>query len=112
MALAVFVATSLSDIVQSVFEVFFFLQWQLPVLPIVCVVLGVLTARKTQRSVFNWVLIGAINGVIPVIGPILMVLAYFFYPPPAPSTKPGYHPPQTARRGPREGLPKRPRERR
>jgi hypothetical protein len=87
------VATSFSDAVLWVFEVFFVLQWQLPILPVVCVVLGVLTARRTHRSVFNWVLVGLIAGVIPVVGPVLMVIAFFFYPPPAPSSRPGYHPP-------------------
>ena len=52
------VALSFSEILESILEVFLLLQWQLPVLPIVCVVLGVLTARKTHRSLFNWVLVG------------------------------------------------------
>jgi hypothetical protein len=112
MGAAPMLGSTLSDVVESVFEAFLLLQWQLPVLPIVCVVLGVLTARKTHRSVFNWVLIGGINGLIPVVGPILMVVAYFFYPPPAPSTRPGYNPPGSTRRGPRDGLPKRPRDKR
>lgn len=90
-------ALSFSEIVESVLGVFFLLQWQLPVLPVVCVVLGVLTARKSHRSVFNWVLVGLLAGLIPVVGPILMVVAYLWYPPPPPTTRPGYHPPKTTR---------------
>jgi hypothetical protein len=88
-------AVSLSDLAEPVLDVFFLLQWQLPVLPVVCIVLGVLTARKTQRSVFNWVLVGLLAGIIPVLGPILMVVAYLWYPPPPPTTRPGHHPPKT-----------------
>lgn len=101
--IAVLVATSFSDVVLWVFEVFFLLQWQLPILPVVCVVLGVLTARRTHRSVFNWVLVGLLAGVIPVVGPVLMVIAFFFYPPPAPSSRPGYHPPGGASSGVKRG---------
>jgi hypothetical protein len=86
---------SVGDAFESVLEVFFLLQWQLPVLPVVCIVLGVLTARKTQRSVFNWVLVGLLAGLVPVVGPVLMVVAYLWYPPPPPSTKAGYHPPKS-----------------
>lgn len=90
-------ALSFKEIVESVIDVFFLLQWQLPVLPVVCVVLGVLTARKSHRGVFNWVLVGLLAGLIPVVGPILMVVAYFWYPPPPPTTRPGYHPPKATR---------------
>lgn len=86
-------ATSVADVVDAVFLAFLWLQWNTPIGVIVCVTLGVLTARKTQRSIFNWVLVGAINGIIPVLGPVLMGVAYFFYPPPVPSSRPGYHPP-------------------
>ena len=104
------VALSFAEIVEWVFEVFLLLQWQLPVLPIVCVVLGVLTARKTHRSLFNWVLVGILAGVIPVMGPILMVVAYLWYPPPPPSSRPGYHPPGGTSGGSKQG--RRPRDRR
>ena len=104
-------AVSFSAIVESIFGVFLVLQWQLPVLPIGCMVLGYFIARKTHRSVFNWILVGLINGIIPVLGPILMVIAYFFYPPPAPTVRPGYNPPGSSRPDPRKDLPKRPRDR-
>jgi predicted ABC-type exoprotein transport system permease subunit len=94
---------SFTEIVESVLGVFFLLQWQLPILPVVCVVLGVLTARKSHRSVFNWVLVGLLAGLIPVVGPILMVVAYLWYPPPPPTTRPGYHPPKTTREHARSG---------
>jgi hypothetical protein len=105
-------AVSFSSVVESIFLVFLLLQWQLPVLPVVCVVLGVLTARKTHRSVFNWVLVGLLNGVIPVLGPILMVIAYFFYPPPAPTVRPGFHPPKSTARGTTRSGERRPQDRR
>jgi len=82
----------------------------LPVLPIVCVVLGVLTARKTHRSLLNWVLVGVLAGVIPVMGPILMVVAYLWYPPPPPSSRRGYHPPGGTGGGSKQSA--RPRDRR
>ncbi|HQG53991.1 MAG TPA: hypothetical protein PLT83_00680 [Thermoleophilia bacterium] len=87
------VGLSVDSAFESVVNVFYLLQWQLPVLPVVCIVLGVLTARKTHRSTFNWVLVGLFAGVIPVVGPVLMVVAYFWYPPPAPTRRAGYHPP-------------------
>jgi hypothetical protein len=105
-------ALSLSDVLESVFEVFFLLQWQLPVLPVVCIVLGVLTARKSHRSVFNWVLVGLLAGIIPVVGPILMVVAYFWYPPPPPTNRPGHHPPKTSAKERTRTGESRPRERR
>lgn len=95
---ALTVALSVSDVVVAIFDVFLLLQWQLPVLPIACMVLGYYTARKTSRSVFNWILVGLLAGIIPVVGPILMVIAYFWYPPPAPTVRPGYHPPGSAER--------------
>jgi len=108
---ALYVALSVSDVTVAILDVFLLLQWQLPVLPIACMVLGYSTARKTHRSVFNWVLVGLLAGIIPVMGPILMVIAYFWYPPPAPTTRPGYHPPgsverdarRSGSRGSREG---------
>jgi len=96
---AVAFAAGLADVVDAVFLAFMWLQWNTPIGVIACITLGVLTARKTQRSIFNWVLVGAINGVIPVLGPILMVVAYLFYPPPAPSSRPGHHPPGSVGRG-------------
>jgi hypothetical protein len=104
------VALSFAEIFEWILEVFLLLQWQLPVLPIVCVVLGVLTARKAHRSVLNWVLVGVLAGVIPVMGPILMVVAYLWYPPPPPSSRPGYHPPGGTSGGSKQGA--RPRDRR
>lgn len=104
-------ALTFKEIVESVIDVFFLLQWQLPVLPVVCVVLGVLTARKSHRSVFNWVLVGLLAGLIPVMGPILMVVAYLWYPPPPPTTRRGYHPPKTTRERTKSGE-RRPRDRR
>jgi hypothetical protein len=98
-----FVAFSLGDAFESVLEVFFLLQWQLPILPVVCIVLGVLTARKTHRSIFNWVLVGLLAGLVPVVGPVLMVVAYFWYPPPPPTTRPGYHPAKGGRTRPKPG---------
>ncbi len=95
-------AVDLAGAAEAVLDVFFLLQWQLPVLPVACVVLGVLTARKAHRSVFNWVIIGALAGLIPVVGPILMVVAYLWYPPPTPTSRPGYNPPGSAERRPRE----------
>jgi hypothetical protein len=93
------VASSVGEVIDAVFLAFLWLQWNTPIGVIVCITLGVLTARKTQRSIFNWVLVGAINGIIPVLGPILMIVAYFFYPPPAPSSRRGYHPPGSVGRG-------------
>ena len=98
-------------VLDSIFVALMWLQWNTPVGVIACAVLGYFVARKTHRSVFNWVLVGAINGIIPVVGPVLMVVAYFFYPPPPPSSRPGYNPPPSARGGAkRSGTP--PRDRR
>ena len=97
-AMPTLLALAPRDVVAAILDAFLLLQWQLPVLPVVCVVLGYLTAKKTHRSVFNWVLVGLLNGVIPVLGPILMVLAYFFYPPPTPRVTPGYNPPGSRER--------------
>jgi len=97
-------ALSVGDAFEAVLGVFFLLQWQLPVLPVACVVLGVLTARKTHRSVFNWVLVGLLAGIVPVVGPVLMVAAYLWYPPPvAQASRPGHHPPGSAERRPGAG---------
>lgn len=105
-------AIDAADVIESILEVFLLLQWQLPVLPIVCMVLGYYTARRTSRSVFNWILVGLLNGLIPVVGPILMVIAFFFYPPPAPRVTPGYHPPKSGERGRTQRGERRPRDRR
>ncbi len=83
------------DIALWVLDVFLLLQWGIPVLPVACAVLGYFIARKTFRGKFNWVIIGFIAGVIPVMGPVLMVLAWFFMVPPLSAPGPGYHPPKT-----------------
>jgi len=60
--------------------------------PIPCVVLGVLTARKTGRSTFNWVVVGLLASIPPIVGIFLMLAAYYWYPPPTPRPGPGYQP--------------------
>jgi len=60
--------------------------------PIPCVILGYLTARKTGRSKFNWVVVGLLASIPPIIGIFLMLAAYYWYPPPAPRVGPGYQP--------------------
>ena len=50
-----------------------------------CLWLGPKVARRTGRSVLNWVLMGFLMAIIfPPFGIILMILAYFFYPPASP----------------------------
>lgn len=60
--------------------------------PLVCVPLGYLTARKTGRSRFNWIVVGLLASIPPIVGIVLMLAAYYWYPPPAPRPGPGYHP--------------------
>ena len=60
--------------------------------PIPCVLLGYLTARKTGRSRFNWVVVGLLASIPPIVGILLMLAAYYWYPPPTPQPGPGYHP--------------------
>ena len=60
--------------------------------PIPCVLLGYLTARKTGRSKFNWVIVGLLASIPPIVGIFLMLAAYYWYPAPAPRPGPGYQP--------------------
>ena len=60
--------------------------------PIPCVLLGYLTARKTGRSKFNWIAVGLLASIPPIVGILLMLAAYFFYPAPTPRAGPGYQP--------------------
>jgi hypothetical protein len=62
--------------------------------PIPCVLLGYLTARKTGRSTFNWIVVGLLASIPPIVGILLMLAAYYWYPAPAPRPGPGYHPRQ------------------
>lgn len=52
---------------------------------VVCLWLGPKVARRTGRSVLNWVIMGFFVSIIfPPIGLVLMLLCYFFYPPAMP----------------------------
>ncbi len=62
--------------------------------PIPCVLLGYLTARKTGRSKFNWVAVGLLASIPPIVGILLMLAAYYWYPAPTPRPSPGYQPRQ------------------
>jgi hypothetical protein len=73
---------------------FLFTFYTLGFQTVACMILGYFTARKTFRSVFNWLVVGFIAGLIPLIGLVFMLIAYFFYPPPTPRSGPGYHPPR------------------
>jgi len=69
---------------------FLIIIWNLQ--PVPCVILGYLTARKTGRSKFNWVVVGLLASIPPIVGIFLMLAAYYWYPAPAPRPGPGYHP--------------------
>jgi hypothetical protein len=71
---------------------FLIIIWNLQ--PIPCVILGYLTARKTGRSKFNWVVVGLLASIPPIFGIFLMLAAYYWYPAPAPRPGPGYQPRQ------------------
>ena len=61
---------------------FFFTFYALGFQTIVCMMLGYSPRRRSQRSVFNWLVVGFVAGLIPMVGLVFMVVAYFFYPPP------------------------------
>lgn len=70
---------------------------QLPV----CVYLGYRTATKSERSRLNWILIGCVASVLPIVGPVVMLVAALWMPPAMPrnprratSTRPGRHSPR------------------
>lgn len=98
-------AVDLRDAVVD--ALFFFYAFGLQT--ITCMVLGYFVARRTTRSAFNWLATGFLAGLIPVAGIVFMVVALLFYPPPAPSSKPGYHPPKTTDRDARRRGASRPR---
>jgi hypothetical protein len=60
--------------------------------PVPCVLLGYLTARRTGRSTFNWIVVGLLASIPPIVGIFLMLAAYYWYPAPAPRAGPGYQP--------------------
>lgn len=74
---------------------FFFTFYALGFQTIVCMILGYYTAKRSLRSVFNWLVVGFVAGLIPIMGLVFMIVAYFFYPPPSPGSRPGHHPPRT-----------------
>jgi hypothetical protein len=94
-------AVSFSDIASAVADGLWF-AYYVGIQLVACLVLGYLTARKTGRSVFNWLVLGFINSLIPLFGFLLMLSAYFFYPAPAPRAGPGYQPRRESR-DPRRG---------
>ena len=71
---------------------FLFTFYTLGFQTVACMILGYFTAKKTYRSVFNWLVVGFFAGLIPLVGLVFMLIAYFFYPPPTPRSGPGYHP--------------------
>jgi hypothetical protein len=59
--------------------------WASGIQLLICAAIGFAVAHKTNRSTFNWIVTGVINGVlIPLAGIPLMVFAYFVYPPAPP----------------------------
>lgn len=72
-----------------------------------CLYLGYRTAKKTGRSMLAWVAIGAVASVLPLIGPILMVVSVLWMPPPlrrnpGPPPAPEQPPSHRRRRPPRD----------
>jgi hypothetical protein len=56
---------------------------------VVCIWLGLRTARRTGRSKVNWVVIGFLCAIPPLAGILIMLLAYFAYPEAMPKGPPG-----------------------
>lgn len=46
-----------------------------------CLYLGYRVARKTGRSLLNWLFVGFLASIVPIVGVILMVVSALWYPP-------------------------------
>lgn len=81
---------------------FAYIIWATGLQFVICMVLAYFVARRKRRSVLNWLFVGFLCGAIPVVGILLMIGAYFWYPDPAPKTGPGSQPRRRPDDGPRE----------
>lgn len=74
----------MNDVVDLTAKILFII-WSFGLQIPVCMYLGYLTAKKTGRSVLNWLVMGFIIAVIPPpMSIIISLVAYFFYPPAMP----------------------------
>jgi uncharacterized membrane protein len=55
----------------------------------VCLYLGYRVAMKTGRSLLNWVFVGFLASIVPIVGVVLMVVSALWYP--TRSTAPPLH---------------------
>jgi len=84
----------------------YMIAWQLGLQIPFCMYLGYRTARRSERNVLNWLVIGFLAAIPPIMGPLIMVIAWRWMPP----STPRY--PRAERRGGRRDGPRRPRRRR
>jgi hypothetical protein len=48
---------------------------------VLCLYLGYRVARKTERSLLNWLFVGFLAAIPPIVGPVLMIVCALWYPP-------------------------------
>jgi hypothetical protein len=48
---------------------------------VLCLYLGYRVAKKTERSLLNWLFVGFLAAIPPVVGPVLMIACVLWYPP-------------------------------
>ena len=48
---------------------------------VVCLYLGYRVARRTGRSLINWLLVGFVAAIPPFVGLVLMIVCVLWYPP-------------------------------
>lgn len=48
---------------------------------VLCLYLGYRVARKTGRSLLNWLFVGFLAAIPPLVGPVLMIVCALWYPP-------------------------------
>ncbi len=52
---------------------------------VLCLYLGSRVAKKTGRSLLNWLFVGFLAAIAPIVGPVLMIVCALWYPPKMPS---------------------------
>jgi hypothetical protein len=55
---------------------------------VLCLYLGYRVARRTERSLVNWLFVGFLAAIPPVVGPVLMIVCALWYPPRMPPAPP------------------------
>jgi len=48
---------------------------------VLCLYLGYRVAKKTDRSLLNWLFVGFLAAIPPIVGPVLMMVCVLWYPP-------------------------------